>query len=143
MADIFHHFPIDASPQQVFQAITTPAGLDTWWTLNSSGIPTEGTEYELGFGPGYTWSALVTKGVVDREFELEMTSADADWKGSRIGFHLEERDGMTHVRFHHTDWPHSNSHFRTSSFCWAMYLRLLKRYVEHGEIVAYEDRLNA
>ncbi|MCH7474827.1 MAG: SRPBCC domain-containing protein [Gemmatimonadetes bacterium] len=89
------------------------------------------------------WSALVTKGVVDREFELEMTSADADWKGSRIGFHLEERDGMTHVRFHHTGWPHSNSHFRTSSFCWAMYLRLLKRYVEHGEIVAYEDRLNA
>jgi hypothetical protein len=35
-----------------------------------------------------------------------------------------------------------SAHYRTSSFCWAMYLRLLKRYVEHGEVVPYEKRLD-
>jgi uncharacterized protein YndB with AHSA1/START domain len=35
MADIFHHFPIKASSQKVFQAISTSAGLDAWWTKRS------------------------------------------------------------------------------------------------------------
>jgi hypothetical protein len=26
--------------------------------------------------------------------------------------------------------------------CWAMYLLILRRYVEHGEQVAYEERLD-
>ena len=33
-------------------------------------------------------------------------------------------------------------HFRISSYCWAMYLRVLKRGVEFGEAVPYKDRLN-
>ncbi|MCH8956850.1 SRPBCC domain-containing protein, partial [candidate division KSB1 bacterium] len=36
----------------------------------------------------------------------------------------------------------ANEHYRVSCYCWAMYLRLLKRYVEHGETVPYEDRLD-
>ena len=31
----------------------------------------------------------------------------------------------------------------TSTFCWAMYLRLLKRFVEAGEVVPYAERLDA
>ena len=31
---------------------------------------------------------------------------------------------------------------RTSCYCWVMYLRILKRYVEHGEMVPYERRLD-
>jgi len=53
MADILNDFPINASAQNVFQAVATPAGLDSWWTLTASGQATEGAEYELGFGPGY------------------------------------------------------------------------------------------
>jgi Activator of Hsp90 ATPase homolog 1-like protein len=30
---------------------------------------------------------------------------------------------------------------KISSYCWAMYLRILKRYVEFGEEVPYEKRL--
>ena len=40
------------------------------------------------------------------------------------------------------DFP-ANAHYRTSAFCWAMYLRLLKKYVETGEVVPYERRLEA
>ena len=142
MPDIFHYFPIKAARQKVFRAISTPAGLDTWWTKRAAGEPTEGAEYELWFGPEYDWRAAVSRCVPDKEFELEMTSAQADWQGTRIGFALEEHDGVTQVRFHHTDWPESNEHYRISNYCWAAYLRLLKRYVEHSEVVPYEDRLD-
>ncbi len=60
-----------------------------------------------------------------------------------MGFALAPMEGGTHVAFSHTGWPAANAHFRTSSFCWAMYLRLFKRYVEAGEVVPYARRLDA
>lgn len=146
MADIVHHFPIKASPRAVFRAVSTPAGLDVWWTKTSAapaGEPAEGMEYELGFGPGYAWRAVVSRVVPDAAFELRLTDAQEDWQGTRVGFELVPSEGVTQVRFHHAGWPEANEHYRVSCFCWAMYLRLLKRHIEHGETVPYEDRLDA
>jgi uncharacterized protein YndB with AHSA1/START domain len=143
MADIFHQFPIKASPEQVFEAVTTPEGLDAWWTKRSTGKPVEGTEYSLYFGEGSDWRAVVSKCIRNAEFELQMTVADKDWEGTRIGFRIDERNGNSLVHFHHLGWPEENDHFRISCYCWAMYLRLLKRHVEHDEFVPYENRLDA
>src|ERR1051326_6462559 len=108
MADIFHYFPIKASRQKVFQAISTPAGLDAWWTKRAAGKPVEGAEYELWFGPEYDWRAVVSRCNPDSEFEMKMTSAQEDWLGTRVGFLLIEKESVTEVRFHHTGWPGSN-----------------------------------
>jgi uncharacterized protein YndB with AHSA1/START domain len=138
MPDIFQHFLVHAPAARVFRGISTPEGLDAWWTKTSS---RHGDEYDLFFGPKHKWRAKVTRSVPDREFELEITSADDDWTGTKIGFALQESDGETQARFHHTGWPQSNDHYRISCYCWAMYLRLLKRNVERGEVVPYEQRL--
>ena len=142
MADILQDFPIRAPRDRVYQAVSTPAGLDCWWTKKSAGNPIEGAEYELWFGPPYDWRAKVTRCVADAEFELQLVVADDDWLSTRVGFHLDDRDGMTWVRFHHTGWPSHNEHNRISCHCWAMYLRVLRRYLEHGELVPYENRLD-
>jgi len=143
MADIFHDFPIKVAPDRVFRAVSTPQGLDQWWTKQSEGAPSQGAEYKLSFGPQYDWSAKVTRCVPNSEFELEMVRADDDWIGTRVGLRLEERGNTTWVRFHHTGWPGANEHYRISCNCWAMYLRILRRYLEHGESVPYESRLDA
>ena len=143
MADIHQHFPIKANAGRVFEALSTPAGLNSWWTESCSGEPEPGAEYNFGFGPGYDWRAKVSKCVPDTEFEFELIKADSDWQGTRLGFLLDERGGVTQVQFHHTGWPESNEHYRVSCYCWSMYLRLLKRYVEFGEVVPYETRLDA
>lgn len=143
MADIIHQFSINAEPRKVFQAISTPAGLDAWWTKRSAGKPVGGAEYELWFGPAYDWRAVVSRCVPGAEFEFTITSAQEDWMETRVRFLLYEKDGATQVRFQHTGWPEANEHYSISCYCWAMYLRLLKRYVEHGEMTPYEDRLDA
>jgi hypothetical protein len=61
MPDIFHDFPIKAPPDRVFEAVSTPTGLDAWWSKKSSGRQAEGAEYQLWFGPQYDWRARVTK----------------------------------------------------------------------------------
>jgi uncharacterized protein YndB with AHSA1/START domain len=142
MPDIFHEFTIKAPQERVFEMMATPAGLDRWWTKTSAGKPGKGEEYVLFFGPDYDWRAKVTRCIPGSEFELTLTSAHPDWMGTRVGCHLElENQNVTRVRFYHTGWPADNEHWRVSCYCWAMYLRLLRRYLEHDEVVPYERRL--
>jgi hypothetical protein len=85
----------------------------------------------------------VTKRESPFSFELQMTQAHPDWLKTRVGCDLyEEKDNVTRVRFYHTGWPEQNEHWRVSCFCWAMYLRVLRRHLEYGETVDYEKRLD-
>lgn len=143
MADILQDFPIRAAAQKVFTAVSAPEGLDAWWTKRCSGRAEVGAEYELWFGPEYDWRAVVSRCVPGAEFELRMVRAQQDWMPTRVGFVLSEDNGVTQVRFQHTGWPEANEHYRISCHCWALYLRLLRRWVEHGEKVDYDARLDA
>lgn len=143
MADILHDLPIKATPEDVFRAVSTPQDLDRWWTKRSAGEARTGAEYELWFGPDYDWRAQVTRCVPPVEFELQITKAMPDWIGTKVGFVLDGADGGTMVRFRHAGWAEASEHFRISSYCWAMYLRILTRYLERGEEVPYDERLDA
>lgn len=140
--DILQDFPIKADPKHVFEVVSTPAGLDQWWTKTCVGQPRLGAIYELGFGPEYQWRAAVTQYQPGRLFELTLQHADDDWTGSRVGFALAPSALGTQVRFSHHGWPTANEHYRVSCHCWALYLRHLRRYVELGESVPYETRLD-
>lgn len=142
MPDILQDFPIAAPSARVFAAVSEPALIDQWWTLRSSGSPIVGSNYTLDFGPQYIWQATVTAAAPGQAFEWRMTRADSDWTGTLVGFELAPAGAGTQVRFHHTGWPAANEHFRISSHCWAMYLRILRRHLEHGETVPYERRLD-
>jgi uncharacterized protein YndB with AHSA1/START domain len=143
MHDILHDFPVFAPIANVYDAVSTPAGLDQWWTSRSSGRPLEGTMFELDFGPNHHWQAVVTRADPPTVFELKFEDAMADWLGTHVRFELSDAAGkQTGVRFSHTGWAEVTEHYRISCFCWAMYLRLMKRAVEHGEFVPYEKRLD-
>jgi uncharacterized protein YndB with AHSA1/START domain len=142
MPSILYNFPINAPPEKVFNTISTAGELNQWWTRSSSSEQELNGVYELWFGTEYDWRGKVTKWNPNTDFELEIFNADQDWNGTLVGFHLEEKNGETIVEFYHKNWPEENEHFRISSFCWAMYLRILKRYVEFDETVPYEKRLD-
>jgi uncharacterized protein YndB with AHSA1/START domain len=143
MADIIQEFTVKAPPARLFEMFSTPEGLNRWWTKEASGEPKVDAEYRLFFGPNYDWRAKVTKCVPDTQFELQMTDAHEDWARSRVGCRpAAEGEGKTRVYFYHCGWPEENEHRRVSNYCWAMYLRVLRRNVEHGEFVAYEKRLD-
>jgi uncharacterized protein YndB with AHSA1/START domain len=142
MPDILLDLPIAATPAAVFAAVSTPAGLDTWWTLSAAGIPAIGSEYQLLFGPGHQWKARVVRYAPERAFELLITTADADWRGTRVAVTLEDRGERTWLRFAHRGWRRRNEHYRVSCNCWPCYLRILRRSLEFGERVPYQDRLS-
>ena len=143
MPEIIHEFSIRAPQEAVFQMFATPAGFDKWWTKESDGEPNVGAAYRLYFGTGYDWKAKVTECVPGLAFELQITDAHRDWTGSKVGCKLsKEGQAGTHVLFYHKGWPEANEHWRVSNFCWAMYLRVLRRSLEYGDAVPYEKRLD-
>ena len=141
MADIVHQLMIHSSPGKVYEAVSNPAGIDKWWSLSCEGTPELAAEYVLNFGPGYNWKARVYRILQDKVFALQFSDADDDWTGTRVCFELESSGDSTRVLFQHNGWQSPNEHYRISCYCWAMYLRLLKRYVEFEEEVPYADRL--
>ena len=143
MNNILHDLWIEAKPIEVFRAISTPKGLDSWWTKKSAGSPDHGSEYQWYFGPEYDWRAEIIKAISPTSLEWKMTKSHEDWKGTFVGFEILSEKKLSHVKFHHKGWKEANDHFRQSNYCWATYLRLLKRYIEHGEIVPYEHRNSA
>ena len=142
MPGIYHNFVVNAATSEVFNGVSTSKGLNVWWTKESEGKPIIGSIYNLDFGPGYIWKAIVTKSIENKEFELQITEADSDWMGTLIGFLLRSKNNITEVSFYHLNWTDENDHYKISCYCWAMYLRILKRNIEYGEIVPYEMRLN-
>lgn len=142
MPDILHRLPVRAPAARVFDLFASPAGLNEWWTLGAEGVPDVGEVYRFDFGPGYAWRGLVSACEPGRWIEWEMTDADDDWTGTRVGARLTPAGDRTIVDFYHSGWRHADEHYRTSNCCWASYLRVLRRLLEHGERVAYDDRLD-
>ncbi len=144
MADLFYDLTIRARREHVFELVSTPAGLNAWWTLDCAGLPAAGQRYTFDFGPGYRWQGEVVACETPRLVEWVFKDADPDWLGTclRIALFIGDHEGYTTVRFAHTGWPSRNAHCRVSSYCWAMYLRQLKRVAEHHRPVPYEQRLD-
>ena len=143
MPDIYHTLSIAGSKERIFEAIGTGEGLNSWWTLTARGVPRSGAIYDFGFGPDYQWQAEVIRCEPGVVLEWKMTQSAPDWMGTCVGFQLKAVGDATQVDFHHTGWLERSDHYRVSSFCWGMYLRLLRRYIERGEVVPYDKRSQA
>lgn len=140
MHNIHHNFIVKASPQKVFDAFTIPEGLNSWWTLKSSGIPSVGTLYTFYFGPEYDWRAEVIKVIPGRELTWKMKVCREDWLPTSVGFQLTPVGSDTSVAFFHKDWQEATEHFGITSFCWGQLLVGLKRFIEEGIVVPFEKR---
>ena len=141
MHAILHNVYIRATSNRVFEAMTTPAEINQWWTLESGGKPVLHSKYRFYFSPANDWKAEVTQVTDLTSIEWKMTIADSDWTGTSFGFTLVTQPDMVRVEFYHKDWKTTNEHYRMTSYCWAMYLNLLKRYLEKEEIVPYNERI--
>lgn len=137
---IYHDLTINSSPKKVFEAVSYPRHLQNWWPLTCTGTPALGEEYNFYFTPEYNWYGKVSQLKESKSFFIKMTKSEPDWDLTSFGFELKESKNGTLVMFSHKGWPECNSHFRVSSYCWALLLKGLKDYTEKGIIIPFEKR---
>tara|TARA_R110000868_G_scaffold37111_5_gene131410 strand:+ start:37882 stop:38343 length:462 start_codon:yes stop_codon:yes gene_type:complete len=137
---IYHNLVINASIKEVFKRIIEPDHLINWWPLKCTGTPQLGAIYNFYFDESYDWFGKVIQIEPETSFHIKMTDSDSDWNPTTFGFDLEELKSGVQVKFWHVGWPECNTHFKRSSYCWAMLLNGLKNYTEQEIVIPFEQR---
>lgn len=134
--DIVLTVDADAGKQEVYEAVTTRAGLAGFWTPDVTATAEVGASLRFGFEPA----------PVDLEMTVEDLQPGAHvvwscpgpwpyWTGTEVEWRFEDGpEGGTRVVLLHTGWDddYDDGEFGAVAYTWALVLRALKGYVETG-----------
>ncbi|MFQ5652657.1 MAG: SRPBCC domain-containing protein [bacterium] len=134
MAEIRHLLRIKATPEKVYEAISTQEGLSRWWTTHTRAEPREGSLATFGFNK----SATVFKMRIDvldptKRVEWTCLGGHPEWQNTNLFFDLHKEDEETVLNFGHLNWKSADGILPLCSFDWAKYLMSLRAFVETGE----------
>ena len=132
MTDIRHNLVIKAAPEKVYTAITTQEGIASWWCKQTSAKPEVGFVNVFVFGQSRN-EMKVAELVPNKKMVWQCVRSNEEWIGTRISFHLEEKDGATLLRFSHTGWQAVTDFFAVCNYNWALFMKSLKSYCETGQ----------
>jgi len=130
---------IHASPQQLYQALTTVPGLKGWWTDDM--VLNDG-DTTFGFGQGVFQTMHVLDAVPDKRvlweciaqyMPVEGTTQTDEWVGMRIAFDIGANpDNSSTLVFTHIGLTPRELCYDQCNGGWNHYLGSLKRYLEQG-----------
>jgi len=131
MADIRHNLVIKVAPEKVYDAITTQAGLESWWCKNTIAKPETGFVNVFTFGKDRA-EMKVTQLIPNKKVAWQCLDATEEWIGTAVSFDLEDKGDKTLLRFSHANWKNVTDLFAACSYDWARFLASLKSFCETG-----------
>jgi uncharacterized protein YndB with AHSA1/START domain len=132
MADILHRVGVkDASPEQVYDALTTLDGLSGWWAEKTSGETGVGGVIEFRFSVG-GFDMKVLELDPGRRVRWEVVDGPQEWIGTTVDWKLRQDGDWTIVLFAHEGWREPVEFMNHCSTKWATFLLSLKQLVETG-----------
>lgn len=130
--EIIHGIDIQATPHRIFEALTSEKDVSAWWT-KAKMSPKVGGSNEFSFG-GFSVSFQNEKLEKDKCVEWSAQSVPPDWKGTRVVFEIEPKDGgAAWLTFRHSGFKTANQMFEQTSYAWANYVRSLRLFLETGK----------
>ena len=143
MQEIHHDVWIDADRSSVFDAVTTRAGLDSWWGPVVNWGDTVGSIIEFDHGHGEPIKMRVVDLVPGRRVEWENINTFTDpanpaseWGGTRLSFEVSDgrptgfvtldahftRDPFTILTFRQTGWAEGSRWLAFCNYAWGVTL---------------------
>jgi len=127
---------VKATPERVFEAITTAQGISKWWTRDVQLDSAVGGVGEFAFFE----RKVVTKVRIDAlqpprrvAWTTLESNAPGGWRGTTIMFDLRADGGETVISFAHRGFKEANEGFERVTSGWAYYLESLKQFLETGQ----------
>jgi uncharacterized protein YndB with AHSA1/START domain len=122
MPDLHHLHRLRTDPEKVYAALTTPEGVQGWWTQDATVDAQAGGGLALGFG-----------GTPERRKRLRIAELT---QPARVIWRVEEcflpDDSGSVLRFSHRGFREANDIFAITTTGWGYYLVSLKQYLEQG-----------
>ncbi len=130
MAEIMHRIQVNASPAQVFDALTDQAALGGWFSRARE----VDRLAELRFGRDKVVAQVrVQELQKSARIVWQCVGGPSDWIGTDITFDLAPEGNDTVVRFRHRNWKEASDFMGHCSTEWAYFLLRLKSVVETPE----------
>jgi uncharacterized protein YndB with AHSA1/START domain len=138
MTDYQQTLRIQATPDQLFDAITTADGLTAWWTKASGSGTTGG---ELAFEFNHPEPAVMHVDEATRPSTVRWTvtacGVEPDWVGTHPTFSITPAgNGASELHFRHHGLTSELDCIEQCTRGWNHYLESLRRYVEVGRGMA-------
>lgn len=133
MPDILHRVGVEnATPEQVYTALTTLDGLSGWWAEKTTGSTDVGGVIAFRFRVG-GFDMKVLAAEPAREVRWEVVEGPEEWVGTTVRWELRQEGDYTIVLFRHEGWREPVEFMHHCSTKWAVFLLSLKQLVETGE----------
>ncbi len=138
MASIIQHHQFDAPPRTVFQALTDPEILCTWWTSAAQSDPQIGGEFRYEF---HHTPAAIRQGKTDmvqegRYIECDASHIQYPWAvgavKTNVRFILNIRDGGTDLKLTHSGIPDDDAIVDALTEGWEFFLGNLATVLSGG-----------
>ena len=83
MSDIVQELTIEATPENVFYALTLPDGITGWWSNHVTAEPVVGSLTEIRFENGGVFQMEITDLEVGKKVHWRVRLSPHDWRGPR------------------------------------------------------------
>jgi len=135
MTDYTKTIRVQATPDALFDAVTTPAGLTAWWVTATGSGDTDG---ELQFFMSAPEPLRVHVDLATRPTSVQWTVTECtfepDWVGTRPTFTITPvDDGASELEFTHVGLTDELECIDMCTAGWNHYLASLRDYAETGQ----------
>lgn len=133
MSQMRQQVRIHASPETVYNALSTQDGLRLWWSEDMIFEARVGGSVEFRHGDdGRRLHARVVALEPNRQVTWECLGEHEEWKGTKIIWRLETQGNETEFYLTHADWVSADGWFGKCNAIWGVLLYRLKDYAEGG-----------
>src|SRR5579875_487430 len=133
--EIWHEIRINASPRDIYEAVTGVERLAHWWTTDTRGQSDVGKRLEFWFSRSRASAIMEVTAL--QPYELVqwrvIDGSAAEWIGTELEFKIFPDQGRTVLHFRHSNWDPEAKMFPECSLTWALFLVSLKEFVETGK----------
>jgi uncharacterized protein YndB with AHSA1/START domain len=133
MTDLFHSVPISAEPAKVFASIATQAGMQGWWTRDTTMMAFVGGTAEFGFDKrGMVFRMVIDELTVNRSLRFKCSGDHPEWAGTTLEWKIEPTAAGSVLHFVHRGWRAPTDFAASCNSMWGQLMFRLKAYTETG-----------
>lgn len=137
MAHIKHNVSINALPENIFQLITTKAGIQKWLTKEDgwkiTGQENSGGTLFFHFG-GNHHEMKVSNLISNKKVQWDCTVGPPDWIGTSVCFTIDTKRQSCILRFEHSGWAEQTDFFTLCNQVWKGCITDIKKVAEDEAI---------
>jgi uncharacterized protein YndB with AHSA1/START domain len=136
---LMHSVTIDGDAEKIYEALSTGAGLASFWTRDSNAEPKVGSIARFGFG-GPVLEMKVEELKPGRLVRWSAQSGFPEWANTTCTWEIKPApDGGQEVRFSHEGWSADlpAADLAPVNYVWGRVVGRLKKYAETGRAVPF------